>query len=395
MTLRITLGVVSFVVLALFWVGVYRPTRSPFAGWWTMSLVWSSISPLLLLLNGTPAQVVTNPVSSMISVWGAFSVWFATRSLRGLGAHPRWMVAVSVAVMAGAFLDDPATNTWAGNGPMFAVMATCFGLAAWDMYCVWRDRRAVPDRRNDEEALVALVVSSLAAALLSAFYGLRTLLFAAFGPQSDVFTAVAGTGPTTMVLQVCLVAVTFTVSALGYDQRTQELRRRVAHDDLTHVLGRSAWMDGARALVDKRVRLGDSVAIVVADIDHFKAINDSRGHAVGDAVLLAFGTAMADVLQRGEIAGRLGGEEFALALIGVDAEGARRRMGELNDRLTWLLRTDRLPATTVSYGVSHVRERDTVESVVERADAAMYRAKQSGRDTVVVDGPDERPSALA
>ncbi len=395
MTLRITLGIVSLVVLALFWVGVYRPTRSPFAGWWTMSLVWSSIGPLLLLLNGTPAQVITNPVSSMTTVWGAFSVWFATRSLRGRGAHPRWMVGVSVVVLVAAFFDDPATNTWAGNGPMFAVMATCFGLAAWDMFRVWQDRRELPDRRNDEEALVALIVSGLAAALLSAFYGLRTLLFVALGPESEVFTAVVGTGPTTIVLQVCLVAVTFTVSALGYDQRTQELRRQVAHDDLTHVLGRAAWMDGARALIENRVRSGDSIAIVVADIDHFKAINDSRGHAVGDAVLLAFGTAMADVLQRGEIAGRLGGEEFALALIGVDADAARRRMDELNDRLTWLLRTDRLPATTVSYGISHVRERDTVEMVVERADAAMYRAKQSGRDTVVVDGADQPPGSSA
>ncbi len=395
MTLRITLGIVSFVVLALFWAGVYRPTRSAFAGWWTVSLLWSTASPVLFLLDGTRWQAIANPLASGMAVCAAFSMWFATRSLRGRSSSIRVMALAAVVVTALAFLDSPATNTWAGNGLLFAVMSTCFGLGAWDMWVVWRDRRFRPDRRNDQEALVASFVSGVAASLLSAFYAVRAVLFVAWGPESPLFNAVAGSGTTTIVLQVCLVAVTFTVSALGYDQRTQELRRQVAHDDLTHVLGRSAWMDGARALVDNRVRSGDSVAIVVADIDHFKAINDSRGHAVGDAVLLAFGTAMADVLRRGEIAGRLGGEEFALALIGVDAEGARRRMDELNDRLTWLLRTDRLPATTVSYGVSHVRERDTVESVVERADAAMYRAKQAGRDTVVVDGADERPSASA
>lgn len=388
MTLRITLGIVSFVVLALFWAGVYRPTRSSFAGWWTMSLVWSALGPVLFLMNGTPAQVVANPLGTAMSVLVAFSVWFATRSMRGLPAKVAWMLVTSVVVFVAALLDAPATNIWAGNGLMFAVMTACFGLAAHDMWTAWRRRRATPDRRADQQALVALLVSALAATLLCAFYSLRTVLFFALGPFDDLFVALAGTGPTTIVLQVCLVAVTFTVSALGYDQLTQELRQRVAHDDLTDLLGRTAWIDAARTILEGRVRAGKPVAVVVADMDHFKTINDSQGHATGDAVLRAFAAATHDVLERGEIAGRLGGEEFALVLIGVDADGARQRMDALSRRLEWLLRTDRLPSTTVSFGVSVVRERDTVDTVVERADAAMYRAKAAGRDRVVVDGAD-------
>ncbi|WP_084078369.1 diguanylate cyclase [Demequina sp. NBRC 110057] len=383
-TLRIALGVVSLTVLVLFWAAVYRPTRSPFAGWWTMSLAWSTLSPLLLLFNGTPAQVVLNPASNVIAVWAGVSVWWATRSLRG-SRVPVWVMPVaSLAALLAAVADDPSRNVWAGNGVLFALMGLFFGLGAWDMWSAWRSRRAAPDRRDQQEALMALVVSSLAASLLAAYYLVRLVLFLAGGPTSEAFTSVAGAGATTIVLLVVLVAVTFSVSALGYDQRTQELRRRATRDDLTGILGRTAWVDGAGRLF----ATGRGIVVVVADVDHFKAINDTHGHAVGDAVLMTFADSVREAMDPGAVVGRMGGEEFAVAVPGENVTETAARLDRLATRFAWRLRTDRLPSTTVSFGVAKGTGAEALGPTIERADAAMYRAKAAGRARVVIDGDD-------
>jgi hypothetical protein len=76
-TLRLMLAVVSLAVLALFYLGVYRPTHSPFSGWWTFSLLCAASSSLLFLGNESPAQVFTNPAANAVSAAGATGVWFA------------------------------------------------------------------------------------------------------------------------------------------------------------------------------------------------------------------------------------------------------------------------------------------------------------------------------
>ncbi|MFV0285777.1 MAG: GGDEF domain-containing protein [Demequina sp.] len=391
MTLRITLGIVTLTVLVLFWAAVYLPTRSPFAGWWTMALAWSTLSPVLLLFNGSPAQVVLNPTSNVLSAWAGLSVWWATRSMRDR-EPPSWVLpVVSVVTLVTALIDSPGTNVWAGNGTLFTIMAGCFALASWDLWATWRHRRLVPDRRDQQEALVALMVAALGSTLLGAFYVVRLALFVAAGADSWAFTTFAGSGTTTIVLLVVLVAVTFSVSALGYDYRTQELRRRATQDDLTGILGRTAWIDGARRLLDKRAHGLDDVVVVVADIDHFKVINDSHGHATGDAVLTTFADAARDAMGRGAVVGRMGGEEFAVAVAGESPAVVAARLEKLADRFAWRLRTDGLPATTVSCGVAEARATDSVDSVVARADAAMYRAKAEGRARVVIDDADGAP----
>ena len=151
------------------------------------------------------------------------------------------------------------------------------------MWLAWWARWSSREEELNGEAVVALFVSAIASSALASFYLFRAVLFLAVGPESTTFTGLVGTASTTAILLICLVAVTFSVSAVGWDQQTQEFRRRAMLDDLTGLLGRTEFhVQAQRAFAMVR----DTRAfLVVADLDHFKAVNDARGHAAGDGAL--------------------------------------------------------------------------------------------------------------
>ena len=135
-----------------------------------------------------------------------------------------------------------------------------------------------------------------------------------------------------------------------------------------------------------RAEAGGSFALVMMDIDHFKAMNDRYGHPAGDAVLRWLGGLLRDSARRGDLVARYGGEEFVAILPGAGATDAARWA----DRLRQAVRRDRPPGVdvtvTVSMGVADWHQGDAGSDVVARADAALYAAKRSGRDRVVTDG---------
>lgn len=126
-------------------------------------------------------------------------------------------------------------------------------------------------------------------------------------------------------------------------------------------------------------------AVLFLDIDHFKRINDSHGHAVGDACLGALVRLVAAELQYGDQFGRLGGEEFLVVLPGADRRRARDTAEHLRRSVEHHCRriADVPLAMTVSIGVSEHRRDDTRDTLIARADAAMYAAKRAGRNRVL------------
>ena len=123
--------------------------------------------------------------------------------------------------------------------------------------------------------------------------------------------------------------------------------------------------------------------MLAIDIDHFKRINDSRGHDVGDEVLRRLVAAVVARKRRSDLLFRIGGEEFLLLLPGASLDNAQGVADELRVRLG---QADLLPdvRVTVSIGVSALEAGQTAEAWVKRADVALFEAKRSGRDRVVV-----------
>ena len=161
----------------------------------------------------------------------------------------------------------------------------------------------------------------------------------------------------------------------------------VSHDALTGLFNRSHMVqaiDRERARAD---RSGVGLAVVLLDLDHFKRINDTLGHAAGDDVLKAFADIAQDVLRETDIVGRWGGEEFIVLM--PDTQPAERALAGLQ-RLQATLRDaivcDAHPdlRITFSAGVAIPRPDETLDGVIERADQALYDAKHRGRDQAIV-----------
>jgi diguanylate cyclase (GGDEF)-like protein len=121
--------------------------------------------------------------------------------------------------------------------------------------------------------------------------------------------------------------------------------------------------------------------LVVVDIDHFKRVNDTHGHLVGDCVLQAVARQLQDTLRKDDYLARFGGEEFVLLMMASGLAAARTSCDRLR-KCVEELRIDELgpQRVTVSIGGSFYRPQDTPGSLLERADNAMYRAKTNGRN---------------
>jgi len=165
-----------------------------------------------------------------------------------------------------------------------------------------------------------------------------------------------------------------------------ELARLARTDALTDLANRRHFTELAEKELARSQRYGSSLAVLMVDIDHFKRINDSHGHAGGDEVLRQLGEVFRLTLRNIDVVGRLGGEEFAIVLAqsGLDSalEVAERLRATIEQQGV-LLSSGILLHYTVSIGVTALAgKEDSVERLLKRADDALYLAKNGGRNTV-------------
>jgi two-component system cell cycle response regulator len=158
-------------------------------------------------------------------------------------------------------------------------------------------------------------------------------------------------------------------------------------DSLTGLMNRRAFIPALEGELVRIDRYGGRLSVLLVDIDHFKLINDNRGHASGDAVLSAVGRMLRSHMREVDVTGRWGGEEFVVTLPETDAEGARLAAERLRAGFEALVvrdgRGDRINVTA-SIGVSTYQRGDTAGALVDRADRAMYQAKSNGRNRVSI-----------
>jgi diguanylate cyclase (GGDEF)-like protein len=166
----------------------------------------------------------------------------------------------------------------------------------------------------------------------------------------------------------------------------EEMRRAAISDPLTGLLNRGGIFEIFRHEVEQSARTGEPLSIVLADIDHFKAVNDTLGHPVGDVVLQSVARTLAAGVRTADRVGRIGGEEFLLVLPGCDEDEACAVVRRLQARLKAQdieAGTARI-GVTCSYGLATVRGGGDPSRLVADADAALYRAKRGGRDRLEV-----------
>ena len=158
-------------------------------------------------------------------------------------------------------------------------------------------------------------------------------------------------------------------------------------DGLTGASNRTYFLDQLRKEVSAALRHGHQLSLALLDLDHFKAINDTHGHAAGDLVLRHFARTVNTLIRSEDTFGRIGGEEFALILRQCPEHEAIRVMDRVRDAVEHLdlMHGDTRIVVTVSIGISSVTPATATSDVMlmEQADQAMYRAKRGGRNRVV------------
>ena len=172
------------------------------------------------------------------------------------------------------------------------------------------------------------------------------------------------------------------------DETMQQLEKVSRTDQLTGINNRGYFMQLLKAEVERSSRYERTFSVMMFDLDHFKKINDTFGHAAGDVALQSF-VAVLQIcgLRHIDFLGRLGGEEFAIALPEITLDHALLPAERIRCMLaeTPVIHAEASFIVTASIGVSQYMPGDTVESLLSRADQAMYRAKEEGRNRVCHD----------
>jgi diguanylate cyclase (GGDEF)-like protein len=244
-----------------------------------------------------------------------------------------------------------------------------------------------------------LIVVGGAVAIHSGVADLDAILHYLSGTHGQGYAAIA---------RQALLSVTFSLGTLGLvsysidrgRERELKLERLSRTDALTGLTNRRRFLEVCEAELGRARRYGTHLSVVIVDLDHFKNVNDTRGHLAGDRTLAAVARVLAQTLRDVDTAARYGGEEFALLLPETDAAGAE----EVATRCLRRIAKTPLDAgegpslhITASMGVATFPDAAVarIEDLLRRADEALYRAKEGGRNQVVVAEPTRRAATEA
>jgi diguanylate cyclase (GGDEF)-like protein len=278
----------------------------------------------------------------------------------------------------------------------------------------WLIAYAMPLFRESERAQVGLNLAIVAIFLTAAAYEfwrgreekltsrwplvILLALHSGFSAFGAIAAAFGGMAPSSLAVLygwfgfVHLETLAFVVGtsiftvAMARERNEIEHKIAAATDALTGVATRRAFYDRGEAMVADSAKTDAPLAIVLFDLDGFKAINDTFGHGPGDEVLKLFGAAALKTLRNSDLIGRLGGEEFGAILPGASIGAAYVAAERI--RVAFADNCSRLGAgnikATVSAGIAQAQTGATLDTLVQAADLALYRAKLQGRDRVEV-----------
>lgn len=172
---------------------------------------------------------------------------------------------------------------------------------------------------------------------------------------------------------------------LSNEHSYEKLKRIATYDSLTGILGRRAFLMEAEVKLAMAARKKEYYSLLLLDLDHFKKVNDTYGHDKGDGVLQDFARTIENNLGNGDLFGRVGGEEFAVMLYGLDEHSSTIKAERLREAVKKASKDTLASGYTVSMGIITVLpdQQTSLNSLYKLSDRALYQAKQDGRDRVV------------
>jgi diguanylate cyclase (GGDEF)-like protein len=358
--------------------------RSPYLRDWAISFALIVVGVAIIGLRGIVPPLLSIFFGNALAALGAAGIFVGL--CRFMQRPVPWIFLAAIIALSLAAIgwfsigvDDPAAHL----GQRVMVFSGLIALLSAP--CVWL---IVSHARREG---TVLSVMALVAELLLVVLSLLRVAANAVAPAQGGFES----NHTREVLFVMAFGLTHLLQGYGLiSLHVSQLLRRVAAqantDSLTGLPNRRAFEDAWRRMVQRAERNAVPLALMVMDIDHFKRVNDTHGHAAGDEALRVLGWALKNHLRPGDLCARLGGEEFVFAMPGATPEVARSRAEELLKMpLMYGQNGSGEPlAVTLSVGLTDWRASDTApHATIARADAALYEAKRDGRHRVNVAPP--------
>ena len=377
-TLAMVAVFVTAILGALLLLAWRRDQSTDALGWWGIGYLFGGASFALLSARGAIADVLSIEIAHMLLLLGYGFLFAGARAFGGrvtpvtmfLIAPLIWLIAMRVPVIA----NDINLRVVV----ISSLQCTFIALMAYEF---WRERaEPLLSRWPAIILLVTHVVILTGRAVIVTVTPIATdsELF-----RSPVFAV--------MAFGSVLYTITFAFLLLSMTKERTVLRHKTASlvDPLTGLANRRAFLSEAEALIAARLSRSEPLAVLLADLDHFKKVNDRFGHAVGDQVLKLFAAAVRRNAGAQDLAGRLGGEEFAILLPGAREAGAI----ELAERIRHAFGEAAVDIGghavngTVSIGVAALRiGTHDLLGLLDRADSALYQAKEGRRNRVVAFG---------
>lgn len=358
--------------------GSLLPAAIPGLGCWIAANTLAIVSLLLFATQGHVSPLVSIVMANEVLAVSLLLVLEGCRRFLGRRRRMFDAYAGAVAVLLGI-------NYWTFFAPNFdarvavasAFHAYLYASIAW---VVLRGRPADRPAYSYNFVTIAALLFCFGHAARGLIYGLGELNQTSLMQATPINAAFMGIGI------LALPCMSTGIVMLAHDRLAQRLERLANVDDLTGAWSRRAFMLKAQTLIDAAARSSRPVALAIIDIDRFKLINDTYGHAAGDSVLTHFAALVQRNLRAGDVFGRLGGEEFGVLCPHTDVAEAVVLLERLRERLasTTMQQEAGMSAYTFSVGVDQHRPGERLAALMVRADAALYTAKASGRDRVVV-----------
>jgi diguanylate cyclase (GGDEF)-like protein len=337
---------------------------------WGLAHFCAAAGILSLMFGATQQQPIWFALGHALLPMQAGLIWKAARSVDG---KPTALILVLI---------GPAAALCVGL-PSLAMFSASVSIAVGAVYSFATAETLWSSRRERLAARLPLIV-------LCAVHGLVLLV----GVYSTVNGSTGRDGVPSIASLFGFIYFESIIFALGtalfvlalVKERSEAAGRMAALiDPLTGITNRSGFMQNGGRLLQRCRHDGAPISVLMFDLDRFKAVNDSHGHAVGDAVIRNFCEVALAALRPSDVLGRLGGEEFAAVLPGSSIEAAYVRAERIRVAFAARCRIigNRQIDATVSCGVAACPDAsDTLDTLLEQADAALYNAKFDGRNRV-------------
>jgi len=346
----------------------YPPSIRGVGGWAAAPLLWL-LSTVLFGARGVIPDWLGLVLANQLLVLGSVTYYMGTRQFMGQPATWRtwnWVMAGTTVVFA-----------WLTYGwPNYAVRVGFFTVVMGALYAAQLRFMLRHGGRNFPVRLVEVMLG-----LHMLVLGVRLVSILAGHAGNDLMEP--SLFQTLYIGAYALTVLMLSIGAvlMATDRLRTELEHLATYDSLTQTLNRRALLQRCEDELERAQRYGNGPSIMMVDLDNFKAVNDTRGHQHGDAVLVHFAERTRQVLRRADRLGRYGGEEFLVLLPGADAQAA---LG-VAQRIHATLATGHPLDCEVSIGLtSWTGPQETLDAMLSRADAALYRAKEEGRNRTVV-----------